>query len=167
MGGGRGGRGGGRGRRPYTRRAPSCEGGLRGGAALPTQIPTKDKKFIFIDEVARWRITDPLLFMQTVANEIGAQARLNDIIASATRDIVTGHILQEVVRSSNRLLDEPPMEVVGLLDERALQVQPGLRHGRPDRLPELRDDDLLGFVDHVEGPADQQERGDRDDEQES
>ena len=74
---------------------------------MPTQIPTKDKKFILIDEVARWRITEPLLFMQTVGNELGAQARLSDIIGSATRDIVTGHILQEVVRSSNRLLDEP------------------------------------------------------------
>ena len=74
---------------------------------MPTQIPTKDKKFILIDEVARWRITDPLLFMQTVGNELGAMARLNDIIGSATRDVVTGHILQEAVRSSNRLLDEP------------------------------------------------------------
>lgn len=74
---------------------------------IPTQIPTKDKKFILIDELARWRITEPLLFMQTVGNELGAQARLNDIIASATRDVVTGHILQEMVRSSNRLLDEP------------------------------------------------------------
>jgi membrane protease subunit HflC len=38
---------------------------------------------------------------------LGAQTRLSDIIGSATRDVVTGHILQEVVRSSNRLLDEP------------------------------------------------------------
>lgn len=74
---------------------------------LPTQIPTRDKKFIMMDETARWRITAPLLFLQTVGNELGAQTRLADIIASATRDVVTSHNLQEVVRSSNRLLDEP------------------------------------------------------------
>ena len=74
---------------------------------LPTQIPTRDKKFILMDETARWRITEPLLFMQTVGNELGAQTRLSDIIASATRDVVTSQNLQEVVRSSNRLLDEP------------------------------------------------------------
>lgn len=73
----------------------------------PTQIPTQDKKFILIDETARWRINDPLLFLQSVNNESGAQRRLNDIIAAATRDVVTNHTLQEVVRTSNRLLDEP------------------------------------------------------------
>ena len=72
----------------------------------PTQIPTKDKKFIWIDETARWRIVAPLTFLTSVANERGADARLDDIIASATRDVITGHILQEVVRSSNRLLEE-------------------------------------------------------------
>ncbi len=73
----------------------------------PTQIPTQDKKFILIDETARWRIQDPLLFFQSMNNEMGAQRRLNDIIASATRDVVTNHTLQEVVRTTNRLLDEP------------------------------------------------------------
>jgi len=74
---------------------------------VPTQIPTKDKKFIFIDVTARWRISDPLLFLESVGNEVSALARLNDIIASATRDIITNHNLQEVVRSSNRLLEQP------------------------------------------------------------
>lgn len=82
----------------------------------PTQIPTKDKKFIWIDETARWRIVDPLLFLQSVANERGADARLDDLIASATRDVVTGHVLQEVIRSSNRLLEQPVEEVTDLDD---------------------------------------------------
>lgn len=94
-------------KRPFIQQAHYFDRRLIEWDGVPTQIPTKDKKFILIDELARWRITDPLLFMQTVGNELGAQARLNDIIASATRDIVTGHILQEIVRSSNRLLDEP------------------------------------------------------------
>lgn len=94
-------------KRPFIQQANYFDKRLIEWDGVPTQIPTKDKKFILIDELARWRITDPLLFMQTVGNELSAQARLNDIIASATRDVVTGHILQEMVRSSNRLLDEP------------------------------------------------------------
>jgi membrane protease subunit HflC len=68
----------------------------------PSQIPTKDKKYIWVDTFARWRIIDPLKFMQSVANEIGAQARLDDVIDAVTRDLITGHALIEVVRNSNR-----------------------------------------------------------------
>ncbi|MFH0877648.1 MAG: protease modulator HflC [Candidatus Omnitrophota bacterium] len=72
----------------------------------PNQIPTKDKRYIFVDTTARWRIVDPLKFMQSVGNEIGAQARLDDIIDAATRDFVTSHELVETVRNSNRLLEK-------------------------------------------------------------
>ena len=59
----------------------------------PNQIPTKDKKYIWVDTTARWKITDALRFLQSVGNEIGAQSRLDDIINSATRDVITGHLL--------------------------------------------------------------------------
>lgn len=72
----------------------------------PNQIPTKDKKYIWVDTTARWRIQDPLKFLQSVTNEIGAHARLDDIIDSATRDYITNHDLVEVVRNTNRLLEE-------------------------------------------------------------
>lgn len=71
----------------------------------PNQIPTKDKKYIWVDTVARWKITDALKFLQSVGNELGMQARLDDIINSATRDIITRHILVEAVRNSNRILE--------------------------------------------------------------
>jgi modulator of FtsH protease HflC len=71
----------------------------------PNQIPTKDKKYIFVDTTARWKIVDPLKFMQSVGNEMGAQARLDDIIDAATRDFITSNNLVEAVRNSNRLLD--------------------------------------------------------------
>jgi len=67
----------------------------------PNQIPTKDKKFIWVDTTARWRITDPLLFLKTVATERGAQSRLDDIIDSVVRDAVSGHLLVELVRGSD------------------------------------------------------------------
>jgi membrane protease subunit HflC len=66
------------------------------------QIPTRDKKFIWVDTYARWRITDPLLFFQRLRDEIGAQSRLDDILDGETRDAVARHDLVEIVRSTNR-----------------------------------------------------------------
>lgn len=70
----------------------------------PNEIPTKDKKYIWIDTTARWTIKDPLKFMQTVNNESSAQARLDDIIDAATRDYITSNNLLEAVRDTNTLL---------------------------------------------------------------
>jgi len=66
------------------------------------QIPTKDKKFIWVDTYARWRIIDPLLFFQRLRDERGAQSRLDDILDGETRNSIAKHDLVEVVRSSNR-----------------------------------------------------------------
>jgi len=68
----------------------------------PNQIPTKDKKYIWLDTTARWKISDPLRFLQSVGNEVGAQGSLDDIVDAATRDVVSDHLLVEVVRNSNR-----------------------------------------------------------------
>ncbi len=67
----------------------------------PNQIPTRDKKYIWVDTTARWRITDPLRFLQTVANERGALSRLDDIIDSQVRDLVSANLLVEIVRSAD------------------------------------------------------------------
>ncbi|RKY76876.1 protease modulator HflC [candidate division KSB1 bacterium] len=68
----------------------------------PNQIPTKDKKYIWIDLTARWRIVDPLTFLQSVGNETGAQGRLDDIVDAVTRDFVSDNLLVELVRNTNR-----------------------------------------------------------------
>lgn len=68
----------------------------------PNQIPTKDKKFIYIDTYARWQITDPLQFYKRLTNERGAQSRLDDILDGETRDYIANHDLIEAVRNSNR-----------------------------------------------------------------
>ncbi len=85
------------------------------------QIPTKDKKFIWLDTTARWRITDALVFYQALGTEALAQSRLDDIIDSAARDLVTAQLLIEVVRNSNRVL-ELDMEV--LEDEEGQSSEP-------------------------------------------
>ncbi len=68
------------------------------------QIPTLDKRFILLDTTARWRIVDPLRFLQSVGNERSAQSRLDDIIESAARDVVSAHDLIQVVRNFQRFL---------------------------------------------------------------
>lgn len=68
----------------------------------PNQIPTKDKKFIFVDTYARWQISDPLQFFKRLTNERGAQSRLDDILDGETRDFIANHNIEEAVRNSNR-----------------------------------------------------------------
>ena len=66
------------------------------------EIPTKDKKYIWVDTYARWRIQDPLRFYQAVRDEHGGQSRLDDIVDGETRNAVASYDLIELVRSSNR-----------------------------------------------------------------
>lgn len=76
------------------------------------QIPTKDKKFIFVDTYARWEITDPLQFFKRLRDERGAQSRIDDILDGETRNAIASHDLVELVRSTNR---EPISE--GIISE--------------------------------------------------
>jgi len=68
----------------------------------PNQVPTQDKRFIWVDTYARWRISDPLLFFQRLRNERGAQSRLDDILDGETRNAIASHDLVELIRTSNR-----------------------------------------------------------------
>ena len=71
----------------------------------PGQIPTLDKTYIWVDAFARWKIIDPVKFFQTVNNVVGAQARLDNIIDPAVRNLITENRLIETVRRTNRRLD--------------------------------------------------------------
>ncbi len=84
------------------------------------QIPTKDKKFIWVDTYARWRIADPLAFYKAVRNEQQAQSRLDDIIDGETRNAVASYNLIEIVRSSDRTF-EVTEEIGGFVDETVAQ----------------------------------------------
>ena len=66
------------------------------------QVPTKDKKFIFVDTYARWQITDPLQYFQRLGDERGAQSRLDDILDGETRNAIAANDLVELIRSTNR-----------------------------------------------------------------
>jgi len=100
----------------------------------PNQIPTKDKRYIFLDTTARWRIADPLLFFKTVATERGAQSRLDDIIDSVVRDAVSGHLLVELVRGSDY---QPPGGAVEEIQLEGVPVAPEHLVGREEILATL------------------------------
>ena len=90
------------------------------------QIPTKDKKYIWVDTYARWRISNPLVFFQRVRDERGAQTRIDDIIDGETRNAVANFDLIEIVRSTNREFEIT--EEVAILD--LTSVIPKINTGR-------------------------------------
>ncbi|MBE5316212.1 MAG: protease modulator HflC [Xanthomonadales bacterium] len=75
-----------------------------------SQIPTLGREFVIVDTTARWRIADPLQFMRSVRDESGARTRLDDIIDSVARDIVSGTNLEEIVRSRDWQVDSETVE---------------------------------------------------------
>jgi modulator of FtsH protease HflC len=116
---------------------------------LPGQIPTVDKRFIVVDTTARWRISDPLRFLQSVGDERSAHSRLDDLINSAARDVISAHLLIQTVRTFARELppdesdegsDEPRTVAAAKPDAAVLptakDVAPEERLGR-DRLTEF------------------------------
>ena len=47
-----------------------------------TEFLTADKKNIVLEAYATWKVTDPLMFLKSVRDPIGAETRLADVIAS-------------------------------------------------------------------------------------
>jgi membrane protease subunit HflC len=90
------------------------------------QLPTKDKRFIFVDTYARWHITDPLQFFKRLRDPRSAQSRLDDILDGETRNTIARHNLIEVVRTSSR-----EFEVVEELgDDQMVEAQQAIEFGR-------------------------------------
>lgn len=75
-----------------------------------SQIPTLGREFIIVDTTARWRISDPLQFLRSVRDEAGARTRLDDILDSVARDIVSGTDIEEIVRSADWEVDLSAVE---------------------------------------------------------
>jgi membrane protease subunit HflC len=76
----------------------------------PNQITTLDKRYIHIDVFARWRISNVRTFIEVLRDEDTAQGRLDDIIDSATRNVVANHNLIEAIRTSTREFQESDEE---------------------------------------------------------
>jgi modulator of FtsH protease HflC len=65
------------------------------------RIPTSENQFIWVDTTARWRISDPKKFYESVGSMTQAQGRMDDVIDSEVRTIISKNPLREAVRDSN------------------------------------------------------------------
>ena len=72
----------------------------------PEEILSKDKKSLIVDNYVRWRITDPLLFLQTVQTEPIAKTRIDDIVYSELRRELGTHNMSEIITESREIIME-------------------------------------------------------------
>jgi len=70
------------------------------------RVPTAENQFIWVDTTARWKITDPVKFYESVTTIEQGLSRLDDIIDSSVRTIIADNALYEAVRNSNIINDE-------------------------------------------------------------
>lgn len=101
---------------PFIQNVVYFEDRLLSYDTAPTEIITKDKKTLIVDNYARWKIKDPLLFLQTVRDLIGAQARLDDIIYSELRVDLGLYEMSEIVSEKRDFIMK---KVTEISDEKA------------------------------------------------
>jgi membrane protease subunit HflC len=88
-------------KKPFVQEVRRLEKRLLAWDGDPNQIPTRGEQFISVDTTARWRIADPLLFIQRVKDVNGANLRLSDILDSVVRDHISASELVDIVRSKD------------------------------------------------------------------
>ncbi len=113
-------------KRPFIQEVRRFDKRLLAWDGDPNQIPTRGEQFISVDTTARWRIIDPLKFLQSVGDERGAQLRLNDILDSVVRDQISASDLVEIVRSKDWAISEEDLQraqIAGEGDEEILLQQ--------------------------------------------
>lgn len=93
-----------------------------------TEMPTRDKLYITVDNFARWRIVDPKAYYEKLRDERSAQSRLNDIIGSETRAVIASHDLIEVIRSDKER--KPVRDEALTAADSNLGLLPPIRDGR-------------------------------------
>jgi membrane protease subunit HflC len=111
---------------------------------LPGQVPTLDKRFIVLDTTARWRIADPLRFLQSVGDERSAQSRLDDLINSAARDVISSHLLIQAVRTFARELPAETLEEAGSPEEQRVTAEAKPDAAAPPTVKEVAPEERLG-----------------------
>jgi len=72
----------------------------------PEEILSKDKKSLIVDNYVRWRIIDPLLFLQTVQTEPIAKTRIDDIVYSELRRELGTHNMSEIITERREIIME-------------------------------------------------------------
>ncbi len=106
------------------------------------RLPTLENQFIWVDTTARWKITDPRKFYESIGTISAAQSRLDDVIDSSVRKIVSSNSIREAVRNSNVIneiervdvysntsddeeLDEDSVSIVGMIETNFARIVKG------------------------------------------
>lgn len=105
------------------------------------QIPTKDKKYIWVDTTARWRISDVRKFAETVQSENGARDRLDGILDGVTRDTISNYNLVEAVRNSNFIFDQ--------IAARKAEVEQKLKDAQSDVAAAEIEEEITGEIERI------------------
>jgi membrane protease subunit HflC len=89
----------------------------------PRRFPTQEQQFIFVDTTARWRISDPELFYESLSSVQAAYGRLDDVIENAVATEIARNPIYEAVRSSNLIneIDRQQITVVDTTDEQVTE----------------------------------------------
>jgi membrane protease subunit HflC len=116
---------------------------------LLPDLPTKDDKKVELIPWAIWRVSDPVVFVQRLRTMDVAEQRVEQIVRSSIRDIITQYDLEEIVRSTNRVLSsgsegladvaDLPDGVAAQLIETTKQTKPkGVQFGRAEILERIK-----------------------------
>jgi len=120
------------------------------GDLLP-DLPTKDDKKVELIPWAIWRVNDPVVFVQRLRTMDVAEQRVEQIVRSSIRDIITQYDLEEIVRSTNRELSSGseglgdavslPQSIPVDLIEKTKQSKPrGEQFGRAEILERIKNE---------------------------
>lgn len=74
--------------------------------AEPKEVTAADQKRLVVDAFVRYRITDPLLFKQTVGSEANMRSRLNSILESSLRQVIGRVPLSDVISGQRAAIME-------------------------------------------------------------
>ncbi len=122
-------------KKPFIQDVRLVESRILSWDGYPNQIPTQDKKYISVDTTARWKVTDPLKFIQSVQSEHLAKARIDSILDANTRDVISKHRLVEAVRNTNHVI------------ERVEEIKQGNSKATIDGIPP--EDEVSGDIEKV------------------
>jgi len=82
------------------------------------RVPTAENQFIWVDATARWKIANPQKFYEAVSTLEQGWARLDDVIDSTIRTVITSNNLREAVRNTNIINElEATTEILQQQDE--------------------------------------------------
>lgn len=106
----------------------------------PRRMPTSENQFIWVDTTARWEIEDPALFYRSVTTMERAYSRLDDVVESAVRTVISANQIEEAVRDSNVINEINREQELPSEAEQALPAnEDAVEENEDERLQEIAD----------------------------